>query len=42
MARQLVPTDAVILDELGYLPFPACGGASAVPPDQHPVNKRGG
>jgi DNA replication protein DnaC len=27
MARQLVPTDAVILDELGYLPFPASGGA---------------
>jgi DNA replication protein DnaC len=27
MARQLVQTDAVILDELGYLPFPASGGA---------------
>src|SRR3954449_11572972 len=27
MARQLVHTDAVILDELGYLPFPASGGA---------------
>jgi DNA replication protein DnaC len=27
MARQLVPTDAVIHDELGYLPFPASGGA---------------
>jgi DNA replication protein DnaC len=27
MARQLVQTDAVILDELGYLPFPTSGGA---------------
>jgi DNA replication protein DnaC len=27
MARQLVHTEAVILDELGYLPFPAAGGA---------------
>ena len=27
MARQLVQTDAVIIDELGYLPFPASGGA---------------
>ena len=27
MARQLVRTDAVILDELGDLPFPASGGA---------------
>jgi DNA replication protein DnaC len=27
MAKQLVHTDAVILDELGYLPFPASGGA---------------
>jgi DNA replication protein DnaC len=27
LAKQLVPTDAVILDELGYLPFPASGGA---------------
>jgi DNA replication protein DnaC len=27
LARQLVQTDAVILDELGYLPFPASGGA---------------
>jgi len=27
MARQLVQTDAVILNELGYLPFPASGGA---------------
>ena len=27
MARQLVQIDAVILDELGYLPFPASGGA---------------
>ena len=27
IARQLVQTDAVILDELGYLPFPASGGA---------------
>lgn len=27
LARQLVQVDAVILDELGYLPFPASGGA---------------
>src|ERR1017187_9665144 len=27
MARRLVQADAVILDELGYLPFPASGGA---------------
>jgi DNA replication protein DnaC len=27
MARQLAQADAVILDELGYLPFPASGGA---------------
>jgi DNA replication protein DnaC len=27
MARQLVQTDTVILDEPGYLPFPASGGA---------------
>jgi len=27
LARQLVQMDAVILDELGYLPFPASGGA---------------
>jgi DNA replication protein DnaC len=27
IARQLVQMDAVILDELGYLPFPASGGA---------------
>lgn len=27
LARQLVLLDAVILDELGYLPFPASGGA---------------
>jgi DNA replication protein DnaC len=27
MARQLTQTDAVIIDELGYLPFPASGGA---------------
>jgi DNA replication protein DnaC len=27
LAKQLVQTDAVILDELGYLPFPASGGA---------------
>jgi len=27
MARHLVQTDAVILDELGCLPFPASGGA---------------
>ena len=26
-ARQLTQVDAVILDELGYLPFPASGGA---------------
>lgn len=26
LARQLVQIDAVILDELGYLPFPASGG----------------
>ena len=34
LARQLVQADAVILDELGYLPFPASGGASVVSPDQ--------
>ena len=27
LAKQLVLFDAVILDELGYLPFPASGGA---------------
>jgi DNA replication protein DnaC len=27
LARQLTQVDAVILDELGYLPFPASGGA---------------
>ena len=27
LAKQLVPMDAIILDELGYLPFPASGGA---------------
>lgn len=27
LAKQLVQTDAVIVDELGYLPFPASGGA---------------
>jgi len=27
LAHQLVQTDAVIIDELGYLPFPASGGA---------------
>ena len=27
LAKQLVQVDAVILDELGYLPFPASGGA---------------
>lgn len=27
LAKQLVQTDAVILDELGYLPFPASGGS---------------
>mgnify|MGYP001129755355 FL=1 len=27
LAKQLVQIDAVILDELGYLPFPASGGA---------------
>lgn len=26
LAKQLVPMDAVILDELGYLPFPDAGG----------------
>jgi len=27
LAKQLTAMDAVILDELGYLPFPASGGA---------------
>ena len=27
LAKQLLGVDAVILDELGYLPFPASGGA---------------
>lgn len=27
LARRLVQVDAVILDELGYLPFPESGGA---------------
>lgn len=27
LAKQLIPMDAVILDELGYLPFPESGGA---------------
>ena len=27
LAKQLTQIDAVILDELGYLPFPASGGA---------------
>lgn len=27
LARHLAQMDAVILDELGYLPFPAAGGA---------------
>jgi len=27
MARRLIQVDAVILDELGYLPFPESGGA---------------
>ena len=27
LAKQLVHMDAIILDELGYLPFPAAGGA---------------
>lgn len=27
LAKQLIPIDAVILDELGYLPFPESGGA---------------
>ena len=27
LAKQLCLVDAVILDELGYLPFPASGGA---------------
>jgi hypothetical protein len=26
LAKQLIPMDAVILDELGYLPFPNSGG----------------
>jgi DNA replication protein DnaC len=38
MARKLIQVDAVIMDELGYLPFPESGGAllfrvgSAQPP----------
>jgi DNA replication protein DnaC len=27
LAKSLIPIDAVILDELGYLPFPDAGGA---------------
>ena len=27
LAKQLIPIDAVIIDELGYLPFPESGGA---------------
>jgi DNA replication protein DnaC len=27
LAKQLIPLDAVIIDELGYLPFPESGGA---------------
>jgi DNA replication protein DnaC len=27
LARKLIRVDAVILDELGYLPFPESGGA---------------
>ena len=27
MARKLIQVDAVIVDELGYLPFPESGGA---------------
>ena len=34
LADQLVRVDLVILDELGYLPFPVSGWADAVPPDQ--------
>ncbi len=30
MARKLIQMDAVILDELGYLPFPKSGGAGAL------------
>lgn len=34
LARQLTQVDAVILDELGYLPFPEAGGRLAIPLDQ--------
>jgi DNA replication protein DnaC len=37
LAKQLLVMDAVIIDELGYLPFPASGGCLAVPPDQPSV-----
>ncbi len=39
LAKQLIPMDAVILDELGYLPFPDSGGAQAVPLGQQTVRK---
>jgi DNA replication protein DnaC len=39
LAKSLIPIDAVILDELGYLPFPDAGGAQAVPPDQQTLRK---
>jgi DNA replication protein DnaC len=35
--KQLAHRDTVILDELGYLPFPASGGAQAIPPDKPAV-----
>ena len=38
LARQLVQTDAVIIDELGYLPFQP-PGRPAVPPDQPALRK---
>ena len=34
LAAQLARTHLVILDELGYLPFPQCGRAAALPPGQ--------
>jgi len=34
LATQLARTDLVILDELGYLPFPRAGGQMLFPPDQ--------
>jgi DNA replication protein DnaC len=39
LAKQLVQVDAVILDELGYLPFPDAGGAQAVPPGQQTLRE---